>query len=249
MVGIERVLIISLAAGCATGIGSIPIFFADRISHRIYDGMIALAAGILTSTSVFALIIPGLDLGAMWEVTLGIFAGGMIILSFDRIIPSLNDMFRKSPLTELERRSMLIGGAITLHNFPEGLAIGIAFGSGLETVGYAIAIAIGIQNIPDGFALSVPAEKSGLSRKKNVIYTTLSGGGPEPLAAVVGFGLASLFSEIFPFAAGFAAGSMLAVVFREMIPESHGHNHHNIATAMFLIGFILIMLIDKIFIV
>jgi len=243
MVGIGQVLVISLAAGCATGFGSIPIFFADRISHRIYDGMIALSGGILTSTSVFALILPGLETGTLVEVTTGIFAGGLIILSFDRILPPPEDKFRGSHLTELERRSMIIGGAIILHNFPEGLAIGIAFGTGLESIGYAIAIAIGIQNIPDGFAFSVPAEKTGLSRKKNVIYTTLSGGGPEPLAAVIGFCLASTFTEIFPFAAGFAAGSMLAVVFREIIPESHGHKNHNIATIMFLIGFILMMII------
>ncbi len=243
----ERVLIISIIAGSATGIGSIPILFIDRITHRTYDSMIALAAGIMTGASIFTLIMPGLNSGTMKEIIPGIITGGLFLLLVDRMIPEIDDRFRGGHLTDLEKRAMLIGGSITLHNVPEGLAIGIAFGSGIEGVGFAIALAIGIQNIPDGFAFAIPAEKAGVPRGRNMLYTTLSGGLPEPVAALIGFGLVKILTEIFPIAAGFAAGAMLGVVFKEMIPESHGHDYSSIATAMFLVGFVVMMFIDKTF--
>jgi len=175
MTGIETVLAISLIAGAATGLGALPIFIADRISHRVYDGMIALAAGVMLGASMFTLIIPGLEIGTMAEVIIGIVTGGLFLLLLNEEIPHIHTKFGGGNLTEYKRKAMLVGGSITLHNFPEGLAIGIAFGSGLEGVGLAVALAITVQNIPDGFAFSVPAEKAGLERLKNVFWTTISG--------------------------------------------------------------------------
>ncbi|OYR57045.1 ZIP family metal transporter [Halorubrum halodurans] len=144
------------------------------------------------------------------------------------------------------RRALLVGGAITLHNAPEGLAIGVAFASGLEEVALVLAVVIGLQNVPDGFAFAVPMAETGASSLRVLAYTALSGTVPQVLAATVGFSLVSLSTGLFPAAAGFAAGAMLAVVFREMIPSSHGHGHADAATAAFLAGFVLLVVVDAV---
>ncbi|SMO78639.1 ZIP family metal transporter [Halorubrum cibi] len=144
------------------------------------------------------------------------------------------------------RRALLVGGAITLHNAPEGLAIGVAFASGLEEVALVLAIVIGLQNVPDGFAFAIPMAETGISNLRVLAYTALSGTVPQVLAAAVGFSLVSLSTGLFPAAAGFAAGAMLTVVFREMIPSSHGHGHADAATAAFLGGFVLLIVVDAV---
>jgi ZIP family zinc transporter len=116
-----------------------------------------------------------------------------------------------------------VGGAITLHNAPEGLAMGIAFASGLEEVAYVLAVVIGLQNVPDGFAFAVPVSQAGVAAPKVLLNTTLSGAIPQVAAALVGFGLVAVAANVFPIAAGFAAGAMLGVVFREMVTSSRGH--------------------------
>lgn len=247
MIEILRVLAISITAGAATGIGAVPIFAADRISHRIYDGMIALAAGVMLGASIFSLILPGLEIGVLPEVFIGILAGGLFLLVLNELVPHIHTHFKGGRLTEYKRKAILIGSSITIHNFPEGLTVGIALGSGLKGVGLATALAIGIQNIPDGFAFAVPAEKAGLNRPANVFWTTMSGALPESIAALLGFLLVSTFEGIFPLMASFAAGTMMAVVSREMIPESHGHDYSSFSTAMFLIGFVLMIAIDNVF--
>ncbi|MFC5134839.1 MULTISPECIES: ZIP family metal transporter [Haloferacaceae] len=147
------------------------------------------------------------------------------------------------------RRALLVGGAITLHNAPEGLAIGVAFASGLEEVALVLAVVIGLQNVPDGFAFAIPMADTGMGNLRVLAYTALSGTIPQVLAATVGFSLVSLSTGLFPVAAGFAAGAMLAVVFREMIPSSHGHGHSDAATAAFLVGFVLLVVVDAVVVV
>ena len=147
------------------------------------------------------------------------------------------------------RKALLIGGAITLHNAPEGLAIGVAFASGLEEVALLLAVVIGLQNVPDGFAFAVPMGETGMSNWRVLVYTTLSGFVPQVVASVFGFTLVSIAAGLFPIAAGFAAGAMLAVVFRELIPSSHGHGHADAATGAFLIGFVLLVVVDEVIVV
>lgn len=147
------------------------------------------------------------------------------------------------------RKALLIGGAITLHNAPEGLAIGVAFASGLEEVALLLAVVIGLQNVPDGFAFAVPMGETGMSNGRVLVYTALSGFIPQVVASVFGFTLVSIAAGLFPVAAGFAAGAMLAVVFREMIPASHGHGHADAATAAFLVGFVLLVVVDEVVVV
>ncbi|ELZ39826.1 ZIP family metal transporter [Halorubrum tebenquichense] len=144
------------------------------------------------------------------------------------------------------RKALLIGGAITLHNAPEGLAIGVAFASGLDEVALVLAIVIGLQNVPDGFAFAVPMAETGMSSGRVLWYTALSGFVPQVVASAFGFWLVGLSTGLFPVASGFAAGAMLAVVFRELIPSSHGHGHADAATAAFLVGFVLLVVVDAV---
>ncbi len=244
MADLTTVIGISFLAGAATGLGALPALLTARVSHRVYDAALGLAGGIMIGASMFTLIIPGLELGTLAEVGIGILIGGAFLLGANRLIPHVHVGVRDDPLGE---KAVLVASAITLHNIPEGLAVGIAFGSGLDGVGIALAAAIAIQNVPDGFAVAVPASRTDLSRWKTLLYTTMSGGVPEPVAAVIGFLLVSTVTELFPLAAGIAAGAMMAVVSREMIPDSHGHGFSDAATATFIAGFVAMMIIDTLF--
>ncbi len=215
------------------------------------DAALGLAAGIMFGAAVFALVLPGLELGTLPEVAAGVLAGGLFLLGANALLPHLHLQFGEEyreglPAAEAEglRRALLVGAAITIHNVPEGLAVGIAFASGEEALGLALAIAIAVQNVPDGFAMAVPAVDAGVSKPKTIVYTTLSGGLPEPIAAALGFALVLLVTDLFPVAAGFAAGAMIAVIFREMIPASHGHGYEDFATVTFVVGFVVMMIID-----
>ena len=249
MATLVDVMMIAGLAGFATGLGALPIVITDRISHRVYDAAVGLAAGIMFSASVFTLINPGIEMGTIPEVAIGMGIGALFLLGVNSLLPHLNLHFLTDDTKEEFigsdlHSALLVGGAITIHNVPEGLAVGIAFASGEESLGILLAVAIAFQNIPDGFAMAVPSVSAGVSKVKTIAYTALSGGIPEPIAAGVGFALVSLVSGIFPVAAGFAAGAMIAVVFREMIPSSHGHGYADTATLTFVAGFILMMLID-----
>lgn len=250
MPDVWTMLLVASVAGAITGLGALPVFFRLDISHRVYDAGLGLAAGIMVSASVFGLIIPGAEEGTLGMVVVGIGLGGAALLVGNRLMPHVHARYRgfrphggATPDANSEsalRRALLIGGAIVLHNAPEGLALGIAFASGLSEVAYLIAIVIAIQNIPDGFAFAVPFGDTDVSRGRLLVYTTLSGLLPEAAAALFGFALVALATGIFPIAAGFAAGAMLAVVFREMVPSSHGHGHADAATIAFLAGFVLL---------
>ncbi|SIS01649.1 ZIP family metal transporter [Natronorubrum thiooxidans] len=263
---------IAFLAGAATGLGALPIFVTDRISHRFYDASVGLAAGIMFGAAVFALVVPGLELGSLLEVVVGLLLGAVFLLVGNWAIPHIHLVVsgegdetyplsaRSEGVVETRperdaaptadesegngRRALLVGSAVTIHNVPEGLAIGIAFAGGFEGVGIALAIAIAVQNVPDGFAMAVPASRTGLSKLKTILYTTLSGAVPEPIAAAFGFALVAVVTGLFPVAAGFAAGTMIAVVFREMIPASHGHGYADIATLTFVAGFVVMVIVD-----
>ncbi|MFW5911287.1 MAG: ZIP family metal transporter [Halolamina sp.] len=267
----QSMLVVSTLAGLATGLGAIPTLFGARVSHRTYDAALGLAGGIMVAASVFGLIIPGTEQGTLWEVMLGVFLGGFGLLLGNRIIPHVHGEYRRwrrngragtldsldgedattdgerdDGLDDRLRRAALVGGAITIHNAPEGLAMGIAYAAGLDDVALVLAIVIALQNVPDGFAFAVPVSQSGVSTSKVFVSTTLSGTVPQVVGSVFGFALVGLAEGIFPVAAGFAAGAMLAVVLREMVPSSHGHGYADAATAAFLVGFVLLVVVDAV---
>lgn len=262
MSDLTTVLTVTTATGLATGLGALPVFLRTSVSHRTYDAALGLAAGIMLAASVFALIIPGMEAGGLGTVMAGVFVGGFGLLAANRLIPHVHERCRErvghggadpAPLDALAadresrfRRAVLVGGAITLHNAPEGLAIGVAFASGLERVALVLAVVIALQNVPDGFAFAVPAADTGMNHWRVLLWTTLSGTVPQVVMSVVGFSLVGLATGLFPVAAGFAAGAMMAVVFREMIPSSHGHGYADAATAAFLVGFAVLVVVDTV---
>ena len=294
MTTLASVLGVTSVAGLATGLGALPVFFRNRVTHRIYDAALGLAAGLMVAASVFGLVIPGMEEGTLRAVMTGILLGGFALLGGNYLVPHLHAEYREwfaeggatdddvavmeSPAEDSDaeaapptdetkaesaasasglvderesslRKAVLIGGAITLHNAPEGLAIGVAFASGLEEVALLLAVVIGLQNIPDGFAFAVPMAETGMSNLRVIWYTTLSGVVPQVVASVFGYSLVGLGAGLFPVASGFAAGAMLAVVFRELIPSSHGHGHADAATGAFLVGFVLLVVVDAVIVV
>jgi len=297
MTDLLTVVAIAGATGLATGLGAVPVFARAKVTHRLYDGALGLAAGLMVAASVFGLILPGMEEGTLAAVMVGVLLGGGALLAGNYAIPHLHAQYREwlpeggateddavsmagsgdpvsasgviddaavaigteaptdtdaTAITEHDsalRKALLIGGAITLHNAPEGLAIGVAFASGLEEVALLLAVVIGLQNVPDGFAFAVPMGETGMSNWRVLVYTTLSGLVPQVVAAVFGFSLVSVAAGLFPVASGFAAGAMLAVVFRELIPSSHGHGHADAATGAFLLGFVLIVVVDAVVVV
>jgi ZIP family zinc transporter len=298
MTTLPALVAVTTVAGLATGLGALPVFFRSRVTHRVYDAALGLAAGLMVAASVFGLIVPGLEEGTLSAVMGGVFLGGVVLLGGNYAIPHLHAQYREwlpeggatgddvdsMPTSEggsgvtaddpvpgadaagdaafasdandeaadaaarevTLRKALLIGGAITLHNAPEGLAIGVAFASGLDEVALVLAIVIGLQNVPDGFAFAVPMADTGMSNLRVLWYTTLSGLVPQVVASVFGFLLVGLAAGLFPVSAGFAAGAMLAVVFRELIPSSHGHGHADAATGAFLVGFVLLVVVDAV---
>lgn len=247
---------VTTLAGAATGLGALPVLWQASFSHRTYDAALGLASGIMIAASVFGLILPGLEEGTLAAVVFGTFIGGFSLLVANRLLPHVHAAYQgwrghDDAVSRLDeespwRRAALVGGAITIHNAPEGLAIGVAFASGLEAVALLLAAIIALQNVPDGFAFAVPLGTTPTRRSTIVVLTTLSGLVPQVSAAIAGFVLVAWATGIFPMAAGFAAGAMIAVVFRELVPSSHGHGYADAATAAFLVGFSLIVIVDTV---
>lgn len=242
-----------------TALGAGMIFIFKDINRRLFDGLMGFAAGVMIAASFWSLLAPAIEMGKSsslppWFPALGGFLlGGIFLWVFDQILPHLHIGY---PLSEAEgiktnwQRSILLVLAITLHNIPEGLAVGVAFGAvaaGLPSASLAGAVAlamgIGIQNFPEGLAVSAPLRRDGLSRLKSFWYGQLSGM-VEPLAGVLGAWAVIKAEIILPYALAFAAGAMIYVVVEELIPESQLQKNTHIATAGTLIGFAVMMLLD-----
>lgn len=245
-----------------TALGAAVVFFTKQVSEKVLDSMLGFAAGVMIAASVWSLIIPAIDMteamgGIGWlPAATGFLIGGLFLRVCDAFLPHLH---LGAPRSEAEgvdtswRRSTLLVLAITLHNIPEGLAVGVLFGAaatgidptGTATIAGAIALAlgIGIQNLPEGTAVSVPLRREGVGIGKSFYYGQLSGV-VEPVFAVIG-ALAVIFVQpILPFALAFAAGAMIYVVIEELVPESQIHGHTDLATMGTMIGFVVMMILD-----
>lgn len=242
-----------------TALGAGLVFFFKEIDRKVMDGMLGCAAGVMIAASFWSLLAPAISMvedsgGIPWVPPLiGFLGGGLFLWGVDKILPHVHPGF---PTSEAEgvktswQRSILLVLAITLHNIPEGLAVGVAFGAAASgnsaaTIGAAIALAIGIglQNFPEGAAVSVPLRREGLSRRKSFMYGQLSGA-VEPIAGVIGAALVIVMQPILPYALSFAAGAMIYVVAEELIPESQAMKHSDIATIGVMGGFALMMTLD-----
>jgi len=256
---IVQALIATLFTWSMTALGASAVFFSRSVSRKYLDGSLGFAAGVMTAASFWSLLAPSIaqseEMGLIpWLPPLiGFLLGAAFLRLVDRILPHLH-LF--SPISDAEgisthwRRAVLLVLAITLHNIPEGLAVGVAFGAvwagfGTEGLGAAVALAIGIglQNLPEGTAVSVPLRGEGTSRLKSFWYGQLSAV-VEPVAGVLGAAVVLLMRPLLPYALAFAAGAMIFVVVEEVIPESQQGGNTHIATLSAMIGFAVMMTLD-----
>jgi len=233
----------SLAAGLATGVGALPVLFVKRPSKRYLDLMLGFAAGVMLAASVFSLLIPAIDDGGVWVTVGGMLLGALVLHLIDRLVPHEHFIRgREGPSSRL-RKIWLFILAITIHNFPEGLAVGVGFGGGSLSAAIALAIGIGLQNMPEGLAVALPLTGEGYSRGRALLYATLTGL-VEPIGGLLGVSLVLIAKPILPWGLAFAAGAMLFVISDEIIPESHRNGHERLATLGVMVGFAVMMLLD-----
>ncbi len=238
--------IASLVAGLATGAGAIPVLFTRQISDRLLDVMLGFSAGVMLAATSFSLIVPAIDLSGPFVAVLGLILGALVLHLVDRFTPHIHLFLgAEGPPSKLPRVWLFVL-AITIHNFPEGLAVGVSFGSGDVAAGLVIAMAIGLQNMPEGLAVALPLLREGYTRGKSLWYAILTGI-VEPLGGLLGVALVSISQPILPWGLAFAAGAMLFVVSDEMIPESHRKGFAREATFGLIAGFVAMMLLDCLF--
>jgi ZIP family zinc transporter len=242
-----------------TALGAASVFLIREMSRKVLDGMLGFAAGVMIAASYWSLLAPaiemseGKDLPAWFPPMVGFLAGGVFLRGVDRVLPHLHIGFPREEAEGIKtswQRSTLLVLAITLHNIPEGLAVGVAFGSvaaGLPaaSMGAAVALALGIgmQNFPEGIAVSVPLRREGMSRRKSFWYGQLSGM-VEPIAGVIGAAAVLVSEPLLPYALSFAAGAMIFVVVEEVIPESQRGGNTDLATLGAMLGFAAMMVLD-----
>jgi zinc transporter, ZIP family len=242
-----------------TAVGAAAVFLFKNISRKVLDGMLGFAAGVMIAASFWSLLAPAIDLSEEmglipWiPALIGFLAGGVFLRLADRIIPHLhlNETMdhAEGVKTSLHKTTLLVL-AITLHNIPEGLAVGVAFGAvaaGIPSASLAgavaLAIGIGIQNFPEGLAVSVPLRREGFSRRKSFFYGQASGI-VEPIAGVLGALAVVSMRPLLPYALAFAAGAMIFVVVEEAIPEASAEGNTHIATLGAMLGFAVMMSLD-----
>ena len=256
---ILQALMATLFTWGVTALGAALVFFFKEIRRKVLDAMLGFAAGVMIAASYWSLLAPAIEMseangGSPWiPAVTGFLLGGVFLFAADKLIPHLHPGFKtveaEGPKTSWQR-SVLLVLAITIHNFPEGLAVGVAFGAvaaGLPSaaIGGAIALAIGIgiQNFPEGAAVSIPLRREGFSRRKAFAYGQASGI-VEPIAGVIGAFAVIAMKPLLPYALAFAAGAMIYVVIEELVPESQAGNHSDVATIGTMLGFTVMMLLD-----
>jgi len=259
----HHVVTIALAATLftwlVTAAGAAPVFFTRRINQKAMDGMLGLAAGVMIAASFWSLLAPSIEMaGGDWTpATIGFLVGGAFLYLIDKILPHLHiglDISQAEGIKTSWQRSILLVLAVTLHNIPEGLAVGVAFGAVAHAAdvamarelmlgGIALAIGIGLQNFPEGLAVAMPLRREGLGRFKAFMYGQASGV-VEPMAGVLGAWLVLAIAPLLPYALAFAAGAMIFVVVEELIPEAQREGNTDFATLGAMAGFAVMMTLD-----
>ena len=256
---VVQALLATLFTWGLTALGAALVFFFKTINRKVLDAMLGFAAGVMIAASFWSLLAPSIEMSenmglVPWvPAVVGFLLGGVFLRGIDMVLPHLH---LGEPIENAEgvhtswRRSVLLVLAITLHNIPEGLAVGVAFGAVAYNLPSAtlagaivLAIGIGIQNFPEGAAVSVPLRREGLSRRKCFWYGQLSGA-VEPIAGVIGAAAVIMMRPLLPYALAFAAGAMIFVVVEELIPESQADKNTDIATLGAMLGFAVMMTLD-----
>lgn len=260
---VMQALIATLFTWGVTALGAGLVFFFKSINKKVLNGMLGFAAGVMVAASFWSLLAPGIELAeelgqvAYITAAIGFLAGGAFLYLVDKLLPHLHLGLATDKAEGIKttwQRSVLLVLAITLHNIPEGLAVGVAFGAVAAGVGtsatlagaIALAIGIGLQNFPEGAAVSIPLRREGFSRRKAFLYGQ-SSGLVEPVAGVLGAYAVMNIQPILPYALAFAAGAMIYVVVEELIPEAQreeGGSKTDIATIGAMLGFAVMMVLD-----
>ncbi len=249
---VVQALIATIFTWSITALGAALVYFFKKINKNVLDSMLGISAGVMIAASFWSLLSPAismannLKINAMFVISIGFISGGLLLFIGDKV---MNRLQSKKGITTNRRVLMLIT-SITLHNIPEGLAVGVAFGStlyGLDGAtlmsAWTLALGIGIQNFPEGTAVSVPLRREGFSRNKSFFYGQLSGI-VEPISGVIGAILVLKMRLILPFLLAFAAGAMIYVVVEELIPESQTNESKDLMAMFSLVGFMIMMVLD-----
>lgn len=241
------------AGFAATALGAVLAVALREVSQRVQDVMLGFAAGMMLAASSFSLILPGLAAAreitgsgpfAAATVVLGLGLGVLLMLGLDKFTPHEHESVgRQGPHSERINRVWLFVLAITLHNLPEGMAIGVGFANGDMNVGVPLASAIAIQDIPEGLAIALALRVTGLSTLKAMLVA-IGSGLMEPIGSLIGLGISSGFAIAYPISLGLAAGAMIFVVSHEVIPETHRNGHQTSATLGLMGGFAVMMFLD-----
>jgi zinc transporter, ZIP family len=243
-----------------TALGASAVFFFKQVNRTVLDGMLGFAAGVMIAASYWSLLAPAIEMAeqtsslpAWVPATVGFLLGGAFLWGVDKTLPHLHlglSTEEAEGIPTRWQRSILLVLAITMHNFPEGLAVGVAFGAvaaGLPSAALmgavVLALGIGLQNFPEGMAVSIPLRREGLSRSRAFFFGQLSGA-VEPIAGVLGAAAVVLMRPILPYALAFAAGAMIYVVVEELIPESQLESITDVATIGAMLGFAVMMTLD-----
>ncbi|MDH7594266.1 MAG: ZIP family metal transporter [Methanomicrobiales archaeon] len=252
-------LLAGLFTWSLTALGAASVLVKKEISKASLDGMLGFAGGVMIAASFWSLLAPSIALseemgGLTWlPASVGFMLGGTSLFGLDRLLPHLHIGYpqesAEGPKSSFQRATLLVM-AITMHNIPEGLAVGVAFGAvaaGIPGLGIpqalALTVGIGLQNLPEGLAVSVPLRREGFTPLRSFFFGQLSGM-VEPLAAVIGAAAVLIARPLLPYALAFAAGAMIFVVVEEVIPESQFSGNADLATMSLLAGFTLMMVLD-----
>ncbi|MCE7039586.1 ZIP family metal transporter [Dyadobacter sp. CY312] len=254
---VQAALYATVFTWLVTAAGASFVFFFKTMNRTVLDGMLGFTGGVMVAASFWSLLAPAIEMSEgdgfvkVMPAAIGFLGGALFLFALDKVLPHVHINFKetegvKSPW----QRTTLLVLAITLHNIPEGLAVGVLFGgvaAGIPEASIAgatiLAIGIGLQNFPEGIAVSMPLRRMGMSRRKSFMYGQASAI-VEPIAGVLGAVAVSFFTPVLPYALAFAAGAMIFVVVEEVIPETQQDKNTDIATLGFIGGFIIMMSLD-----
>lgn len=256
---VVQALIATCFTWFVTALGAAVVFFARDLSRRFLDSMLGFAGGVMIAASFWSLLAPAIEMAegggvpSFVPAVVGFLGGAIFLRGIDMVLPHVHIGMKREDAEGISttwKRTTLLVLAITLHNIPEGLAVGVAFGAvayNIPTASFAgavaLALGIGIQNFPEGMAVSVPLRREGISRFKSFWYGQISGM-VEPIAGVIGAAVVMSARPLLPYALAFAAGAMIFVVIEEVVPESQTGGHSHFATAGAIIGFSVMMVLD-----
>jgi zinc transporter, ZIP family len=245
---IAQALVATTATYVLTAVGTLPVLFFRSAPRRLMDAMMGFAAGVMVAASCWSLLVPAIDRGGVTTASVGLLLGGAGLYIADQVLPHLHGEFPDEATAEGPRvawqRSALLMLAMTLHNVPEGMAVGVSFGGGDLGSATALAIGIGLQNIPEGLAIALPLRSGGMSRGRAFFWGQLSAV-VEPVAGVLGAALVLTSAVFLPYGMAAAAGAMLYVVVEELIPETARSGTPDVATLGFIGGFTIMMALDN----